>query len=175
MSPQAWATRGGAASRRAEITVSSLLAASPERVWARVITPEGINDEMRPLLKMTWPAGLEHGIDPARVAVGRPLGRSRLLLFGLVPFDYDEISLVRLEPGRGFLERSRMLSQRLWEHERTLAPEGDGCRLTDRVAWEPRLPVPGAAIRPLIGFVFRHRHKRLRSRFGAGSPTPGGR
>ena len=50
MSPHAGATRGGAAARRAEITVSSLLAASPERVWARVITPEGINDEMRPRL-----------------------------------------------------------------------------------------------------------------------------
>jgi len=39
-----------------------------------------------------------------------------------------------------------MLTQRLWEHERTLEPlDGGGCAITDRVAWEPRLPIPGAA------------------------------
>jgi hypothetical protein len=152
--------------RRGEIVVSSLLDAEPARVWERVSTPAGINDELRPLLRMTWPAGLRD-LRPAEIELGRPLGRSWLLLFGAIPFDYDELCVVRLEEGRGFLERSRMLSQRLWEHERTLAGESGGCRITDRVAWEPRMPLPGAWMAPAIGLVFRNRHRRLRRRIGA--------
>jgi hypothetical protein len=152
--------------RRAEIRVSSGLAADTATVWERVITAEGVNDELAPLLRMTVPRGLEDfGIDD--VEVGRPLGRSWVLLFGLIPFDYDEICLQRVDPGHGFLERSRMLTQRLWEHERTIEPCEGGCKLTDRVAWEPRLPLPGALLRPLIHAVFKHRHRRLRSRFGS--------
>ena len=84
-----------------------------------------------------------------------------------MPFDYDELTLVRLEPGRGFLERSRMLSQRLWEHERTLEPSGEGgCLIADRVLWQPRRGVPGAALRPVIHRFFEHRHRRLQRRFG---------
>jgi hypothetical protein len=152
--------------RPAEITVTSRLHARPDRVWDRVITAAGINDELRPILRMTVPQGLER-LDPAAIELGRPLGRSWVLLFGLIPFDYDEITLVRLEEGRGFLERSRMLSQRVWEHERTLEPAAEsGCLLTDRIRWEPRLGLPGAPLRPLVRAVFRHRHARLRRRFG---------
>ena len=41
--------------RAAEITVASRLAARPDRVWDRVITPAGINDELRPIMRMTVP------------------------------------------------------------------------------------------------------------------------
>jgi hypothetical protein len=151
--------------RRAELRVGSRLRADPALVWERAISAEGVNDELAPLLRMTVPRGLaDFGIDD--VEPGRPLGRSWVLLFGFVPFDYDEICLQRVEPGRGFLERSRMLSQRMWEHERTIEPLAGGCELTDRVAWEPRLPLPGALLRPLVAAVFRHRHRRLRRRFG---------
>lgn len=150
--------------RRAEIALSSELDAQPEALWARITDPAGINDELRPLMRMTVPAGApDFGLDdpePGRI------GRSWLLLFGFLPFDYDDLTIVRLEPGRGFLERSSMLSMRLWEHERTLTPLGSGrCRITDRVAWEPRLPLPGALSRRLVLAVFRHRHRRLRLRF----------
>lgn len=150
----------------AEITVASRLQARPDRVWDRVITPAGINDELRPVMRMTVPRGFER-LDPATVELGRPLGRSWVLLFGLVPVDFDEITLVRLEEGHGFLERSRLLSQRVWEHERTLEPAADGgCLLTDRVRWEPRMGLPGWPLRPLFRAIFRHRHSRLRRRFG---------
>lgn len=153
--------------RRGEISVGSRLEAPPEVVWERVITADGVNDELRPLLRMTVPRGLEDfGIDD--VELGRPLGRSWVLLFGFIPFDYDEICLERVESGHGFLERSRMLTQRSWEHERTIEPRDGGCELTDRVAWEPRLPLPGALLAPLIRAVFNHRHRRLRRRFGGG-------
>jgi hypothetical protein len=153
----------------AEISVSSRLDASPAAVWDRVMTPEGISDEMRPYLRMTLPREVER-LDPESIEVGRPIGRSWILLFGLLPFDYDEVCLTRLEPGRGFLERSKMLSQRRWEHERTLEAAAGGCLTTDRVGWEPRLGLPGAPLRPIVAWFFRHRHKRLRRHFG-GSPA----
>jgi hypothetical protein len=153
-----------------EVTISSHLEASPAQVWDRVITPEGINDEMRPYLKMTLPPGVD-GLDPENVELGVPIGRSWILLFRLLPFDYDEVTLVRLEPGRGFLERSRMLSQRVWEHERTLEPVAGGCRVTDRLRWQPRLGLPGRPLRPVIAWFFRHRHRRLRRHFGGADLT----
>ncbi len=153
--------------RSAEIVVSSLLDASPDEVWERVITPEGINDEMRPYLRMTLPAGVD-GLDPERIELGEKIGRSWILLFGLIPFDYDDLTLVELDPSRGFLERSQMLSQRSWEHERTLEPTGeDGCLIADRVRWQPRLGLPGRPLRPVIGWFFRYRHKRLQRHFGS--------
>jgi hypothetical protein len=128
--------------RSAAISVSSRLDARPDRVWSHIVTPAGINGELRPWLRMTVPRGVDR-LDPGIIELGKPIGRSWILLFGLLPFDYDEITLVRLEEGRGFLERSRMLSQRVWEHERTLEPTAEGgCLLTDRVRWEPQIPIP---------------------------------
>ena len=151
--------------RRAEIRVASTLGAEPAAVWERAMSAAGINAELGPLLRMTTPRGLG-SLDLHRLEPG-PLGRSWLLLFGLIPFDYDEIGLARIEPGQGFLERSTMLSQRLWEHERTIEPDGEGaCTIEDRVAWEPRLPLPGRLLRPLFRAFFRHRHRQLQRHFG---------
>jgi ligand-binding SRPBCC domain-containing protein len=149
-----------------EFKVASHLEAPADSVWARAVTPEGINSELMPLVRMTLPRGVER-LDPETVPIGRPIGRSWILLFGLIPIDYDDVTLVRMDPGRGFLERSPMLSQRLWEHERTIEPEGpEACRIIDRVRYEPRLPVPRGALTLLFRAVFRHRHRRLRRRFG---------
>lgn len=151
--------------RRAEIRVASRLRAGSEAVWERAMSEEGINAELGPWMRMTVPRGLE-SLDLETVEPG-PLGRSWVLLFGLIPFDYDDIGLERIDAGRGFLERSTMLSQRLWEHERTIEPLGeDTCEIADRVAWEPRLPLPGRLLRPLFSAVFRHRHRQLQRHFG---------
>ena len=156
--------------RRAEFRIASGLRAEPAAVWERAMSAARINAELAPLLRMTTPRGLEsldlRGLEPG------PLGRSWLLLFGLLPIDYDDIGLERIEPGRGFLERSTMLSMRLWEHERTIeAGAGGGATIVDRLAWELRLPLPGRLLRPIVAALFRHRHKQLRRHFG-GSPLP---
>jgi len=136
------------ADRSAEATVASRLTAQPERVWQAVTTADGINGELRPFLRMTVPRGLDR-LDLGSVRPGQRLGRSWILLLGVLPFDYDDITLVRIEEGRGFLERSRMLTQRTWEHERTLEPAGQGeCLVRDRLRWEPRLGLPGEPLRP---------------------------
>ena len=149
---------------RAAVEVSSLLDAPPGEVWERISTPEGINDELRPWLRMTVPGGRDLNLDS--IEVGEPIGRSWVLAFGVLPVDYDEINLIELERGRGFLERSRMLSQKVWEHRRTLTRAEGGTLVTDRVSWEPRLPLPAGSMRPLFRAIFRHRHRRLRRNFG---------
>jgi ligand-binding SRPBCC domain-containing protein len=143
----------------------SVLSASPDAVWQRVSTFEGINDELRPLMRMTAP-GRIRALEPSDVVLGERIFRSWVLLFGVLPIDFDDLTLVALEPGRGFQERSRMLSMRVWEHDRTLTSEGNGCRVVDRLAFEPRLPGMGPLLERFIRMMFRHRHKRLRRHFG---------
>lgn len=150
----------------AEFEVSSRLHAGVDSVWERIMTAEGINDELMPIVRMTASPQLRR-IAPEDVVVGTRLCRSWILLFGFLPIDYDDIVLERLEPGRGFLERSTMLSQRLWEHERTLERDGDDrCRITDRIRYRPRIPLPARWLRPVFQMMFRHRHRRLRRHFG---------
>jgi hypothetical protein len=153
---------------RGPIITRSRLDASQRDVFESVTTFRGINDEFWPWLRMTAPHRLrEQGL--SGVTVGERVCRSWILLLGVVPVDYDDITLERLEPPQGFLERSTMLSQRAWEHERTIEPAADGaqtCVLTDRISYEPRLPLPDAPLRALYTAIFAYRHRRLRARFG---------
>jgi ligand-binding SRPBCC domain-containing protein len=145
---------------------ASRLAASREQVWKRVSTMEGVNAELVPIARMKVPRGVG-GLDPGTVPIGERVGRFWILLFGLFPVDYDDLTLVRLDPPAGFLERSQMLTMRVWEHERTLEPADGGCLIRDRVRLEPRLPGAARVLLPVYRAVFRHRHRRLRRRFGA--------
>jgi hypothetical protein len=156
------------------VTATTPLGGSAADVWARATTEEGVNDELRPLMRMTMPKAFK-GKRIDDVEVGEPLGRSWVLLFGFIPFDYDDLCLVELEPGRRFLERSQMLSMRMWQHEREVVPRGDGaCEITDRVSFELRRPlawIPGMSrvAAAIIRRVFAHRHGRLVARWGAAS------
>jgi hypothetical protein len=146
------------------VEVSSLVPATPAVVWERVSTLEGVNHELGPLLRMTAPAGTR--IDPATVPLGERWFRSRLLLFGLLPVDYDDLTLVSIEPGRGFHERSAMRSMRIWEHRRTLSEAPGGTLVTDALSFVPRLPLACGLQRALVAATFRRRHRRLRAWFG---------
>ena len=152
----------------ASFEVASIVPAAPAAVWDRVTTFEGVNDELMPLVRMTCPPAMRR-IDPATVPLGRPWFRSWLLLFGFLPFDFDHLRLVAIEPGRGFHEDSTMLSQRRWIHRRTLEPVPGGTRVVDRIAFEPRIPGSGALLRPVFRAVFRHRHRRLAAYFAHAS------
>ena len=150
---------------RGPIVTRSRLRAPPEAVWARAATFEGINAEFGGLLRMTAPREVrERGLDA--VVPGRRLCRSWLLLLGLIPIDYDDITIVELDPPHGFLERSPMLSNRVWEHRRTVERLADGCVVTDTIRYEPRLPVPHALLGRVYALVFGLRHRRLRRHWG---------
>ncbi len=138
----------------------SLLPVPADVVWARVTTAQGINHELGPWMSMSLPAGVDE-LDIATVTPTVHLGRSWIRLFGVVPVDFDDISITELEPGRRFLEQSRMLSAPVWQHERIVDAVGDdSCHVRDVVTFVPR-----AALRPLaprlVGALFSHRHRRL--------------
>ena len=149
---------------RYTLEFASDLAAPPERVWAWAISVEGIGRELHPLARMTLPAGAVNLLD-GEVELGRPLARSWMLLFGFVPLDRLDLTLVELEPGRRFVEQSPMHSLRLWRHERRVEAVPGGCRITDVLGFEPRFGAP--LVRWLVDTLFRHRHRVLRDEFGA--------
>jgi ligand-binding SRPBCC domain-containing protein len=148
-----------------EFEISSRLQATAAEVWAHATSMRGVNRELFPLARMTHPREIV-SLDAASVPLGRRIFRSWILAGGLVPIDYDDVTFIELEPGRRFLERSPMLSQRQWQHERVVEPLDGGSIVTDRVRFVPRV----AALAPLFLLVFRLafrlRHRNLRRLFG---------
>src|SRR6266404_9196651 len=136
--------------------VSSVVAAPAERVWRRISTMAGVNAELGPLFRMTHPPDVD-ALTPADVVPGVRLFRSWVLLFGILPVDYDDLTLVEVRPGVGFQESSPMLSQRRWDHERVLEAVPGGCRATDRIASQPRVASPAPLYRVLLPPISPHR------------------
>jgi ligand-binding SRPBCC domain-containing protein len=145
--------------------LSSRLSAPASVVWSHAASMRGVNRELFPLARMTHPRGLE-SLEGADVPLGRRAFRSWILFAGLLPIDYDDLTFVELGPGR-FLERSPMLSQREWQHERRVDAVDGGCVVTDRVRFVPRLAGLGPVFLPVFRLAFALRHRNLRRRFGA--------
>jgi ligand-binding SRPBCC domain-containing protein len=147
----------------------SVVDAAADRVWQRVVTPEGINDELHPWMTMSMPRGAA-SMTVDNVPIGVSIGRSWLRLFGVLPFDYDRLTIADLQPGRAFREESTMLSMRRWQHERSVTPDGSTKAVVDdRITFQLRAGL-GLA-RPLIAAgitaLFGHRHRRLQRHFAA--------
>jgi ligand-binding SRPBCC domain-containing protein len=157
------------------VSRTTRLGAPAAAVWERAATLEGVNAELRPILRMTAPRHLR-GATLADLEPGVPAGRSWLLLGGLLPVDYDDLCLTEIDPPRRFLERSRMLSMSSWQHERIVEPlDGATCSLTDTLSFElrsglARLPGVGALSQRIVEALFRHRHRRLVAMHGSAAP-----
>lgn len=144
--------------------ISTTLHAPAPEVWAHCSSMEGVSFELWPLLRMTYPK-TRNSLVSGPVEPGKRLFRSWLLLFGWLPVDWSDLTLVEIEPGRRFLERSPMATQRLWIHERALEPVEEGTRVVDRLQWEGRLPGAGAVFGVAVPLLFRWRHRRLKQLF----------
>ncbi len=151
---------------------SSTVAVGAADLWSAVTTQAGVNYELAPFVRMRMPPSIgDATIDD--FPIGASIGRCWMLLGGFIPVDYDDVCLSELEPGRRFLEQSKMASLSFWQHERIIEPAGpDAATVTDRLAFRARRPlawIPGHR-RPLaaiVGALFSHRHRRLTARFGA--------
>ncbi len=150
--------------RSYELEFSSRLAAPAAEVWAHATCMKGVNRELFPLARMTHPRELSV-LDSERVPLGQRVFRSWILAAGVVPIDYDDLTLIELEPGRRFLERSPMLSQREWQHERVIEPMAGGSIVTDRVRFVPRVAVLGPIFLVVFRLAFRLRHRNLHHLF----------
>ncbi len=154
-----------------EFEIQSALSTDADTLWRHSTSPRGVNTEFWPLLRMTFPPGTVDFADSWQPGVR--LFRSWILLFGLIPIDYDDITFVEIDPGRRFLERSSMATQRVWQHERTLTPLEAGTRITDRIVFEPRVSAFERLQRLVYNNVFRYRHYRLKSLFGSAAVQQG--
>ena len=140
------------------------LTVSPAQLWQWIASEQGIRREMRPWLRMRFPAGL-NSLEDAQVVPGKMLFRSWLLLFGVLPVGISRLTLIEWQPGTGFTEQSPMTGVRFWQHRRTIEPLSGGARLVDEIQVEPLL-LP-ALTRRLTGAFFNHRHRQLRRAFAA--------
>jgi ligand-binding SRPBCC domain-containing protein len=140
------------------IDITTALPRPAAEVWAGVTTPEGVNAELMPFVRMTFPPGsMNDLLDRPR---DEPIGVCWLLAFGLLPFDRHV--LVMHEVGeRHFIETSHSALQKLWRHERYVEPAGQGCTVRDVVTPIPRLGFAAPITRAIAAAIFRHRHKRL--------------
>jgi hypothetical protein len=145
------------------LTFESLLSVSPQGAWSWATSVAGIAAELRPLLRMTTPPGITNILD-LDVHLGRPLFRSWVLLFGVLPIDRSDLTLIHLDLGHRLVEQSPMFSMKLWRHERTIEPCENGCTLTDRLEFQPRVVVGVTSW--FIAAVFTHRHEVIRRNLG---------
>ena len=154
------------ASAPRNIQVSSCVRAAPVDVLDRVSRIEGVNQELWPFMRMTMPR--EHaGRSLFEAPLGEHLFRSVMILFGLLPVDYDDIMLVSMDPSSGFVESSTMLSMRTWRHERRVTTSGSGgSRIADTLTFTPRVPGTGPLLETIVSALFHHRHRRLARLFG---------
>jgi hypothetical protein len=150
---------------------ASTLGVSREEAWRWITSVRGIATELRPLMGMSVPSGVTSLADLAFVPEQR-LFRSRITLFGLLPVDFSDLTLLELKENEGFVEQSPMGSMRLWRHERRIGAAPDDaarrsagrCTVTDLLTFEPRLArgLTTWAVKRL----FTHRHAVLRRELG---------
>ena len=145
------------------LTFASVLYAHRSRIWRAITDFDSINDELRPFATMQAPPGLQR-LDGLAFVPGRPLGRVTLMLAGLVPVGRMELTLASLAVGEGFVEQSSVSGLRSWRHERSIEPHPRGTSLVDRLTVEPRIAPAVTCL--LVDQLFRHRHRRLRNRWG---------
>lgn len=156
------ARAGLAAPRTMErFEISSFVSASPQEAWQWITSVKGISTELSPYLRMSAPKGIS-ALHDLKHEPGKPMFRSIIYLFGLLPVDYSDLTLLELNSGVGFIEQSPMGSMRHWRHERTIHPAEQGCTITDVLSFEPRLA--SKLCRGIIQWLFTHRHRVLRCR-----------
>ncbi|MDJ0788615.1 MAG: hypothetical protein QNK05_17545 [Myxococcota bacterium] len=142
---------------------SDLPGASPEAVWAHAASWDGVNHELAPWIRMTFPAQFTQIEDIP--ADGTSHFTSALLLFGAIPIDFHRFVLRELEPGRRFDELSSNGLLRSWAHERVIEAIPGGTRVIDRCALEPRFRWLGRLLLAIYRELFRRRHRRLSKLF----------
>lgn len=152
-----------AASPKPAIDIASELPKPASELWLSVTTPHGVNDELMPFIRMTFP---QADLRLADAPLDMPLFGSWILLFGVLPFDRHTF-VIHEVGARHFIETSRSLLQRLWRHERSLTETEGGTIIRDVVTVTPRFGFAAPITEAVVRAIFRHRHRRLAKRHGA--------
>ena len=145
------------------IDITTIVPRPADELWAIVTTPAGVNAELMPLVRMTFPTS---DLTITDAPPDEPFFVSWLLLFGFLPFDRHVLIIHKTGP-RFFIERSHSLMQKLWQHERYLTDAEGGTAVRDIVTVTPRLIFMNALTNTIVAMIFRHRHRRLTRRYRA--------
>lgn len=138
----------------------SKLKATPEQVWKRITSVEGLTSEMWPIFTMTAPKEIKT-LDDIYTQADKILFRSWILLGGIIPVDYTDLRLKSLDSGKGFVEESNMGSMKYWRHERKVVPLEQGYTVViDELTFEPRYLKKLSQV--VVRYFFNHRHKNLK-------------
>lgn len=142
--------------------LSSTLKQDANTVRKNIFTMKGVNAELYPFIKMTAPNDyITKSI--LEWPKNEFLFNSVLLLGGVIPIDLHRFKFVALGQ-HGFEEDSCTLMNKRWNHKREIVTSRDGCVVTDRVSYEPRIALVGKLLKPVYQFIFKHRHKKLLTR-----------
>ncbi len=144
-------------------TLSSALNISAQAFWAQQ-SFETVNHELGPWIQMSAPSAWRE-LRLSDWPGGEALFKSWIMLLGWVPIDRHAFGSFTFKPDSGFVEISSSWVNSVWRHERFVEPTGNGCLLTDRVTFAPRLPLMTPILKAIYLLVFRHRHRRLRARY----------
>ena len=137
---------------------STQVRVSAPEAWNWITSFAGISKEMAPYLHMSTPKGV-NDMASVKIELGKPMFRSWITLFGVIPFDYSDLTPLSLDEGVGFVEQSPMGSMRLWRHERRISPNDQGCVIHDELTFEPR--IAGWISFRIVRAFFHHRHRNL--------------
>ncbi len=132
------------------------------QVWQWITSVDGISTELSPIAKMTFPSHIRNLTD-LEIEPNKRLFRSFVLLGGLIPIDYSDLTLVSIDTEKGFLEQSPMLSMKTWQHKRTLTKTSAGTTVTDILTFKPRVALFTPLVKWFITTLFNNRHKQLRA------------
>lgn len=140
------------------ITVSTKLAAEPDRVWAAVNRPKLLTYVAAPLIRFrptepdAWPDRWDEGEYTARMR-----------LYGLVPIGLQVIGISRPAPvghARFLRDDGRGSGIRRWDHLITIKPDGSGTFYEDRIEIDAGGRTPFVAA--FANRFYHHRQARWR-------------
>jgi hypothetical protein len=147
---------------KVKFEVSSNLKISPDQI-SELLTMIGVNTELSPFISMTAPSQWVNR-PIFEWPAGQVLFSSWILLFGIIPIDRHTFFFQSIDGNSGFSEESSSFTNKLWHHRRRIDWGGANYRVTDTIEFESRLPVLTNIFATVYRFIFRHRHKVLRSR-----------
>ncbi len=142
-----------------QLKFQTCVSAPISEVWKWITSRSGISKEMWPYFRMTFPRGV-NSLQDVKFKPQERLFRSKIYLFGFLPFGHDDMTLISLTEGQGFIEESPMTFMKHWRHERSLTSSSNGTVITDQITFEPRHAMNLVA--RFMNRVFIHRHKVLR-------------
>lgn len=145
--------------------VSSIVKCDRQQLWQDVTKMKNVNYELMPLLKMTYPKQADI-LDIQTIRKGEVLFRSWFLFLGFIPVDLHNLRVVAMQENHYFHENSYSLVNSSWKHHRTLeSTDEHHTKVTDWIRFVPKISFLGYILKPLIQYLFEHRHRRLSKKY----------